>query len=506
MMSNKRKILLVSGSIEEVLLSTLDKFDKIGMKTQDDTDGYPLGLAYLHAYLEKAGHEVRSLFLNNYGFDYCQAEFEKALREFNPDIIGFQVLTQNRVSTYKLIEYAREVSPNAKIVLGGIHASIMYAQLLEKYPEIIVVLGEGEKTLAELSDKIMAGAESLYQIKGIAFSDRGKIRLNPYRELILNLDEIPFPKHELFFQGGRKCGIILTARGCPFHCSFCSLDLVSRRRVRYRSLENVMAEIEWMISRFPKMTDLWIQDDTFFLDNARVMNFCDEILKRQIKLNFICSARFKPITPEMVKKLEEANFIKIFFGLESGDNEILKKCHKGINQEEIISAVKLFRGKKIGIYAHLIVGLPGESEKSVVTTAKLVQKIQRIKYINYQTVYLLTVYPGTEVYELSKKAGVLDDAYWLSEKLAPIYTAEHSLEELYEYKDLLLYHISGVRAFTTWPGFKYQFAMIPCHLKFFFRSAKTAKWFLYNSLRILLSEKQFAFIKKINSRIKKIYA
>jgi len=496
-MTIKNKILLISPSIEDVLLSTLDKFDKVGMKTQDDSDGYPLGLAYLHSYLEKQNNEVETLFLNNYSHDDCFKKIIKKINEFKPNIVGFQVLTQNRVSTYRLIEYVNENYPEIKIVLGGIHATIMYDQLLKKYPFVVVVIGEGEITLSELSEKIKSLNFNLATIKGIAFNENGVIKLNPYRELIENLDELPFPKHEVFFQGNRKCGIILTARGCPFNCSFCSLDLITRRRVRYRTMVNVMAEIEWMIKKFPSMTDLWIQDDTFFVNNMRVIEFCDEIIKRGIKLNFICSARFKPISAELVKKIQRANFKKIFFGLESGDDEILKKCHKGINQKDVLGAIKLFQKTTIVTYAHLIVGLPGETEKSIKTTARLVQKIQKMKYIYYQTAYLLTVYPGTEVYEIAKSKGMMDDDFWMTNGTTPLYTAEHSLDELYRYKELLLSYVSPTRAFTTLEGFLHQYHMIPYHSKYIFSSRTSFKHFIYNYLKIMLREKNFVSLKKI---------
>lgn len=498
----KNKVLLVSSNMEEVITGSLNKYDKVGMKT-DDSTGYPLGLLYLHSNLEYHGYETETLFLNNNSYDYALKKIEENLENFLPEFIGFQVLTQNRISTFNLIEFIKKKYQNIKIILGGIHATVMYEQILKKFPYVTIILGEGEITLIELIKNLKNNPNNLSGVNGIAYFDE-TVKLTPPRPLIENLDELPFPKHEIFLNSGVKCGIVLTARGCPFACSFCCLDNISKRRVRKRSIAKVIEEIEMMIQKFPKMTNLWIQDDTFFMDIPRVIEFCDEIIKRKIKLNIICSARFKPISEELIDKIEKANFKKIFFGLESGDNEILKKCHKGINQDDILTAIKLFKNRNISIYAHLIVGLPGETLESVKTTAKFVQKLLRIKYINYHTVYSLTVYPGTEVYQIAKSKKMIDDDFWLSDNNTPIYTAEHTLEELNNFKEILLDNISGVRALLTWRGFIKQFRIIPVHLRFYLSSKTNFFNLVYYFLRIRFSDNQFNRLKKIKSFINKI--
>ena len=165
----------------------------------------------------------------------------------------------------------------------------------------------------------------------------------------------------------------------------------------------------------------------------------------------------KPLSEKMIKKLEQANFKKVLLGLESGDEGILKTSHKMITQTDVVNAFTLFSKSKISILAFLIVGLPGENMKTILKTAKADKKrVQKIKYVYYNDVSVLAVYPGTEIYEIAKKKGMIDDNYWLTNKPNPIFTVEHSEEKLLYFKGVLLKHISLDRFFTP-AGFIAQF-------------------------------------------------
>jgi FkbM family methyltransferase len=495
---NPKKILLITSSFEAVSIGTVTRDNRQGMQTEDDYSHYPLGLAYLHAYLEAQGHTVETLFLNNCTFDACSDRFHETLAAFEPDLIGFQLLTSNRVSTFRLIEDVHVNRPRIKIAIGGMHATLMYDLILKKYPYLYAVIGEGEYTFAELISDLFSENPDASNVAGLAFNRDGEIILTERRPLIEDLDALPFAKHEIFFRGKRTCGDILTARGCPFSCSFCCLDKITMRRNRKRSIANVIAEIEYMIGRFPQMTDIWIHDDTFFVDTRRVIEFCDEVIKRGIRLNFICSGRFKPLTEEMVLKLEQANFKRVLFGMESGSEEILKKCHKGINQADMTAAFKMFAKTNITVFCHLIVGLPGETEKTILETADFIKRMQKIEYINYtQAPYLLSVYPGTEVYEIAKQGGMINDNFWMTDSPVPIYTLENSAEKLLEFQELLMDNINPVRAFSTWRGFKAQFFLIPRHLKYILSDRNHLKVFLFYLLRLILPERAFNLIRKM---------
>ncbi|WP_321504098.1 B12-binding domain-containing radical SAM protein [uncultured Methanoregula sp.] len=454
-----KRVILVSTNWEEVSLcsSSLDR--KLEVKCTDESH-YPLGIAYLHSFLESKGHDVESLWLNNYPFEYGLSSITATIDKFNPDVVGLQLFTPNRMSSYQVIEFIHNKYPNITIVIGGIHTTIMYDQLLRKYPYVIAVLGEGEFSFNNLLQELSTPDPDLKTVNGIAFFHGGNVLRNPDQELIENLDILPFPKHELFFSGTRVNACIITSRGCPNRCSFCCLNTHNKRKVRLRSVENVVDEIEWLITSFPQLKSIWIHDDTFFLNTSRVIQFCDLIISKNIKINFICSGKFKPISKEMVQKLEQAHFIKVLLGLESADESILKRCHKGITQKDVIHAVDLFAKSKIDIYAFIIVGLPGETQETVINTGRFIQKLQRMKYMYYDNIGVLTIYPGTEVYEIAKSNGVLDDDYWLTDKITPLYTVEHSQEQLFLFKEMMLDYISSDRLFTKERFFK-QWFMIP---------------------------------------------
>ena len=460
------KILMVTSSFEEN--TTPAYSDRERCLDHVDASSYPLGIPYLHSYMESKGHEVRSLFMNSFSWELCFNDVAKALEEFQPDIVGFQMLTQNRVSTYRLMEYLHEKYPRIRIVAGGVHASIMYEQLVKKYPYLTIVIGEGEITFAELVKALEEGRE-LTNVDGLAFSRGGQVVKTRQRPLIENLDMLPFPKHEIYFTRNRTHANILTSRGCPCRCSFCALDSISLGVNRTRSVRNVIEEIEELIRKYPNLKMVWMQDDTFFLNNERVIEFCDEVVKRGIKLEFVCSGRIKPFTGKMAKKLEEANFRKIMFGLESGVDSILIRAHKGITQKTVLETFEIISKTKIPeVSCFLIVGLPGETEKTVLETANFVRRLQRMKYVVYSDISVLMVYPGTEIYNLMKEKGQISDDLWLTDAITPFYEVEHSLDELLRYKKMLLDRIAFDRI-LTWDAIRVQWTMAPYGLSYMAR-------------------------------------
>ncbi len=457
--------------MNKILLITTSFDDTLRASDVQHNSHYPLGLGYLHSFLEKAGHHVETLFLNDYTYDDCFALAANTLKSLAPDFIGFQVLTGNRVTSFRLIEHINKAYPQVKLIIGGIHATVMYEQILRQYPYLIVVLGEGEETLAEIINN-----KELALIDGIAFNANGTIIRTKDRALIQDLDSLPFPKHEIFFTQERTLASLLTSRGCPCSCSFCCLRSITHRKVRYRSPQNVVDEIEYLVKTFPGLKNIWMHDDSFFLNNQRVIDICDEIVKRKIHIGFICSGRMKPISPEMVKKLEMAGFHHVLFGLESGAAEILKSSRKAITKDDAVKAFTLFARSPIQVTAFLIVGLPGETLATVNETIELVQTLQKIKYTIYEDIGILSIFPGTEVYEIAKSKGFIDDNYWLTDRGACLYTAEHSEEMLRAFKEKTLNHIALNRIFTR-EGFKAQKRLLP--LLF------TDSYFSKNFVRIL---------------------
>ena len=278
------KVLLACTSIEETY------------RPQSIKDAnYPLGLAYLHAHIEKyhPQHQVRTHFLNNVALEECIDTIKNEITWSKPDVLGMSIMTHSRVSAFKMIEWVQENHPDIKIVLGGIHPTILWHQIVKKYPETIVVIGEGELTFGDLLDHLESG-KPISNVNGIAYFDGEKVVQSTPRPLIEDLDILPIPKHELFLFEGSVVANILTSRGCPFKCNFCVLDNVSLRTVRFRTAENICDEIEKILELCPTVENIWLHDDAFMINKKRTEALCNEIIRRGIKTTFTCSARIPP--------------------------------------------------------------------------------------------------------------------------------------------------------------------------------------------------------------------
>jgi len=425
------KVLLISTSFDDD-----QRCDAIQLDSH-----YPLGLAYLHSYLEYDtwDNEVKTLFLNDYPFEACYIETINTLKEFKPDVVGFNILTNNRTTSYVMINYIEEFYPNIKIVCGGIHTSVMYEQILNNISDkVICVIGEGELTFKELLDKNFS---EIYKISGLAFKEDGFIIKTPEREHIKDLDILPFPNHGMYMNPYRFNASILTSRGCPFKCSFCVLDSISRRRVRFRSVSNVVDEIEYISKQFPQILNIWIHDDNFTISNERAINICKEIINRNIKMRFVCSARVKPFSKELIGWLERAGFIQVLFGVESFNDKVLKNAHKGFKKQDAIDTITMFKDSKIIVTAFLITGLYGETDETIKETWQTINEIQKVKDLYYKEIGVSMVYPGCEIFNQMKENNLIDESYWLQNKDIPFFTLEYSKDKLFEMKEELLKHI-----------------------------------------------------------------
>jgi len=432
-------IVLATMSFEEVSLFTSSIEKPEGNKIVANNDStYTLGLLYLHSYLESKGHNVKTCSLLSKNFEEDITNINNAINTKIPDYIGFKMYSLNRVNTYRMIEMLHRDYPSIQIVLGGVHATIMYEQLVEKYPYVIVVRGEGEITFLDLIE-----ANDLSTVEGIAFFENGKVIINPLREPIKNLDVLPFPKHEVVFndyESIKTTASVISSRGCYFSCSFCVLNPGQKRTVRYRSVKNIIDELIYITTNYPQITKIFFLDDSFTANNKRTIEICTEIINKNLNhIEYVCSARIKPFTKEMLPFLEKANFRSLCFGFESGNEELLKRCHKNITNNDVLKTMKILKNSPIEPVLFLIVGLPGETKHTIDDTICFIKKLQRkVRWLYFADASVISVYPGTEIYEDMKTAGKIDDSFWLSDETSPVYTVDNSLDELFIFKKRLL--------------------------------------------------------------------
>lgn len=397
----------------------------MGITSETNERPFPLGILYLDAILKKNNYNPLTKDYTTWGEKNFLKDLSNTINEFRPNFIGITVMSMTRATTYKAINLIKKLDRSIEIILGGIHASVMYEQLVKNFPIKAVCIGESEESFIELLDSLNTN-NALRDIKGIAYRQGDKVLVTEKRELRTNLDELPFPSYEVFMNPEIKVVQMITSRGCPNKCSFCCLDVISKRRWRPRDYISVVDEIEYISKKFPWVHTIQFVDDTFTLDNQRVINICKEILQRGIKMRFFGQGRIKPVSSEMAYWLEKAGFFEIYFGIESGSEKILKSMHKNITKQDCINTFKMFSEfKNIRVEKCLMVGLPGETEETVNETIQLVKELLKYSKMEFFYAAPLWIYPGTEVYDIAVSKGKISDDYWLSNKPCPFFTIEH---------------------------------------------------------------------------------
>ncbi len=374
----------------------------------------PLGLGYLASSLRRAGFRVR--IVDDLVERLSWEELLKRIRDSL--IVGITSTTATFNAALRYAKMIKEKLPNVFVILGGVHVTFKPLDALKSSFVDAVCVGEGEETVVEVAEKIEAG-RSLEGVRGIIYRSGERIVRNPPRGFIEDLDSIPFPAYDLMplekytVLGSRLEHFpMITSRGCPFGCRYCSSSLFMGRKFRARSAENVVDEMEWLASEFGAK-HIAFSDDTFTLSRRRVEAICDEIRKRSLEISWSCSSRVDTINEELLRKMKDAGCEAIYYGIESASERILAYYSKRIDMRKVERAVKL--AKKVGIatICSFIIGAPMETREEMAATLKLALKLDP----DYAQFSILTPYPGTELYEEAKARG------WLLSENYDDYTA-----------------------------------------------------------------------------------
>lgn len=326
------------------------------------------------------------------------------------------------------LDIAKEIKlllPNTLIVLGGVHASFLYDQILKNFNFIdCVVKGEGEETFSEVIDCVREG-NTLENVKGLAFRKGSDIFLNEERPFIKDLDAIPFPtyiEHFICFNGqSMKSASMITSRGCSGGCRFCSVPGFWGK-TRFRSPENVINEMSILIHQH-KVKYINFMDDTFTENPKRVNKICHLINTNGWNVKWRATARVDTLTPELLKTMKEAGCVEISIGVESGNQDILNRLGKKTTIEKIQNICSAIKALKIRLEACFIVGSPGESEMTIEYSKKLMAVIDPDVFNVSQSLY---IFPGTAFSRQLTKKGIYDESLWLHRNIDSIkYLAEH---------------------------------------------------------------------------------
>lgn len=407
----------------------------------------PMGLLYLTGFLKEKGVAVKLLdalgadskrmVVKGKGrrFGMSPEKIAGEIRKFNPDIVGIGTMfTAYYDDSLEMAELVKKVDKNILVVLGGSHVSINPEKVVKNKWIDVVVFGEGEETLWELTKE-----NDLRKIDGIVYKVSGKIVKNKTRELVRNLDDLPFPAWEdldlnIYGLGGGSFNMrkpvfpIVSSRGCPGHCVYCSVNFVWRHRWRGRSAKNVVDEMEMLMNQYGAK-EFAFQDDSVSVDKIRLDKICDEIIARKLDIKWTTPNGIAhwTLTKPLLKKMKEAGCYRITFGIESGDPELRRWIGKPFSLEQARDLTRY--ANKIGYWtlATNIIGFPYENEEKMINTLNFALE----SGVDLAFFFRLGPREGTSVYEVFKKEGwLIKDRHLLFSENVACQTKYFSGEEI----------------------------------------------------------------------------
>ena len=368
----------------------------------------PLGLCYLSAALKKKRWQTKIIDAEIEGKDIV-AIVEEA-QNYRPDVIGITATTPTYNSAKKVAK-ALKARTDVPIVLGGAHVTVMPDAISGANGAAFdyAVVGEGEVTLCELVACLERGQDTR-NVRGVAFLESdGKLNVAGNRELIENLDELPFPDRESLHldkyqwaapgRGLTKFTTIMMSRGCPFKCIFCSAHAIFGRQLRRRKIDCILDEIAFIKNNF-NINHLAFIDDVLTVDHKLILGLCEGLLERELNITWEGWTRANTFTEEVAQCMRKAGFVRVSFGIESGTPEILEVLKKGVTLEDISKAFEIAKKTGIETRGSVIIGNPFETREAVLKTFSFIKGLDNCDQMH---INIATPYPGTELYDMAKK-------------------------------------------------------------------------------------------------------
>ena len=373
----------------------------------------PLGLAYLGAQLKKFEYEVEIVDASAPYNALSDKQIINIINIFDPDVVGITIMTLFAKEAYDLINYIKSI--NKFVIAGGCHATIMPEEALLQGADV-VIRGEGEITLIDFLGTYFSGGD-FKDINGISYKYNNSIVHNSDREFIDDLDVLPYPDKDLFDPSwynkdgkptNESYGTVLTSRGCPGRCKFCSRN-VFKNKVRYNSPDYIINYMLYLKNKY-RINRFYILDDNFVTNKKRLLHICELIKTELPDIEWACNARIDHVNFNSLSIMKSAGCKTITYGIESGSNKTLERINKFLTADKITSIVKMTHDLGFEVCANWMMGYPFESAEDVDDTRRLVIKID--PYIKIHNAGFLTPFPGTEIYEAYKHLESVKE-YWL---------------------------------------------------------------------------------------------
>jgi len=391
--------------------------------------GFPIGLCILAAIAKQEGVEEVKVFdvdksaSNSYGLNFTDQRsnmaaflegvnnpqnpiwehIRRTVNSFRPDLVGITTMTISYASALKVAEIVKLWNENCVVIMGGVHASIMPEGMIEWPFTDAVVKGEGEEAFRSILRKLARGSTYFSDLTGVITKDSIEKASTPPLE-VDNLDDLPFPDRTSLIDpehySPEDMGLLLTSRGCPFHCSYCSNFT---RKTRFRSVENVITEIRQVKNTYGTIQFMF-KDDSFTLNRRRVEDFCRTISHNRLGLLWECTTRLDLIDNKLVKFMKSTGCNRVGVGVESGDEEILKILNKRLTKEQIRAGIGILNTNNLFWTGYFMMGLPMEREYQIFNTLEFMKELQP----PYAAVGIYKPYPGTKLFELAVDYGLVE--------------------------------------------------------------------------------------------------
>ncbi len=361
---------------------------------------FSFGIPYISSFIKQHGHSVKLI----NGQILSDKKYNDLINNITSPVIGISTYHYDIREFFALTHFLKKTYPDKIIVAGGRGpASFPLEYIFSHGRADYIILNEGEIPFNEMLTHLEANNFSPEKIPNLAYLKNGKVTFSKQQNILMeDLDELPFPDRDLIDQSyylklqkkitGERLIRIVTSRGCPHVCLFCDKSGVGSK-IRLRSADNVIAEIEFTMKKY-KTNHFFFIDDLFVHSKSRLTEFCEKIIQKNLKIRWQAHARINSLAPEIYPLLKKSGCEQLFFGIESGSQSVLDRIQKGISVCEIKNTLKLCRQHKIKSFGYFIVGVPGESKKDHEATLKLIKDGP----IDGVEVFYLLPYKGSPIF------------------------------------------------------------------------------------------------------------
>jgi len=373
----------------------------------------PVSLATTAAVLREADFETRIADGSVSGMD--RAGLSELIASWRPGLVVINTATPSIDSDIAVASLVKAAMPEARTLAMGIHPSALPDECFDIDANLdMVVRGEPEYTVRDAA-VALRDREPLEGIAGLSYrADDGKVHRNRKRPFIRSLDKLPFPAWDLIDTGlyrlpfsGERFLLVATARGCPYACTFCANKVYYGAKLRQRSPGRIVDEMEMAVERHG-INNFLIWSESFTTDQDYAVETAEEIIRRGLKVKWVCNSRVDTVSPKLLRTIKEAGCWMIGFGIESGSQEVLDSVRKGTTIAQAVRSVRMAHDVGLEVTGHCILGFPGETEQTMRQTIDFA-KYLKLEYVQF---YCAVAFPGSGLFKSCRENGWLDESDW----------------------------------------------------------------------------------------------